>query len=212
MNPLRSLLVAGRRPGTSAFGYHRPATPIWLTLAVSSAVEILGVHLVLPAGWLRLVVLILGGLGLILVLGLWAGLVTRPYLVADDGVRVRQGLRRDLRLPWSAMLGVRAQTTRRWARAGIGANVTEEDGRLGYVVGGETRVVIMLRAPLDGASEVHLGVDDPAGMLAALQRNLDRDGDHELQQRERHQPEPAQPLQLVLPQPGVRHPQPDDHE
>ena len=58
-----------------------------------------------------------------------------------------------------------------------------EDLEVAYTVGGEPRVGLTRSEPLDGVRETHLAADDPAALLARLQRNLDRDGDHELQQR-----------------------------
>ena len=42
--------------------------------------------------------------------------------------------------------------------------------------------------------------------------DLDAGGEHQLAEGHRHQHQPAEPLELVLAQPRVGHPQPDDHE
>src|SRR5918992_2604433 len=43
-------------------------------------------------------------------------------------------------------------------------------------------------------------------------RDSDDAGDGELEERQRHQPDPGELLQLVLAQPGIADPQPDDDE
>ncbi len=174
------LLVARRRDGVRAgvagFGYHRALTPVWLPLVAVCAVELPVVHLVLPWRPVRLALLVLGVWGLLLVVGVWASHVVRPYLVDDTGVRLRQGPSGDLRVPWSAVASVAPRTVRTWS-AGLGAAVTVEGRRLGYVAGGETRIVLTLAGPLTvpagrgrtaEVDEIHLGADDPDGLLAAL--------------------------------------------
>ena len=51
-----------------------------------------------------------------------------------------------------------------------------------------------------------------ASSRSLTQRHRDDAGEHELGQRDRHQHQPAEPLQLVLAQPRVGHPEPDHHE
>jgi hypothetical protein len=175
------LLVARRRDGVRAgvagFGYHRALTPVWLTLVGVSAVELAVVHLVVPWPAARLALLVLGAWGLLLMVGLWASWVVRPYLVDDAGIRLRRGLARDLRLPWPAVASVAPRTVRTWSGAGPGTAVTVEERRMGYLAGGETRVVLTLTRPLTvpagrgrtaEVDEIHLGADDPDGLLAAL--------------------------------------------
>lgn len=168
----------GVRPGVSPFTYHRTLTAVWLPLTAVSAVEVAAVHLAVSWPPARYALLLLGSWGLLLMCGVWVSYVVRPYLVADDGVRVRHGLSRDLRLPWSAIASVAGQTTRSWANPGIGAVTTVQGRRLGYLVTGETRVVLRLVTPLTvpagrgrtaEVDEIHLGADDPDGLLAALQ-------------------------------------------
>lgn len=185
------LLVTGRRDGVPsgavAFSYHRPVTPVWLTFAGVSAVELVAVELLVPWPPVRAVLLVLGVWSLLLVLGMWAGMVVRPYVVSRDGVRLRHGTRRDVRLGAASIVAVRTRTARDWGSGGLGADVVVRQDRgherVGYVVGGETHVVLTLADPesgtdrADGADdtrprEVHIGLDDPTGFVAAVNRLL----------------------------------------
>lgn len=175
------LLVTRRRdgvgPGVVGFGYHRAVTPVWLPMIGVSAVEVPLVHLIVRQPQVRLALLVAGVWGVVMLVGMWAGCVVRPYLVGPDGLRLRHGLSRDLRLPFSAIASVTACTTTNWVNHGMGAATTVEDGRLGYLLTGETRIALHLTRPLDvpagrgrtaTVTEIHLGADDPEAMLAAL--------------------------------------------
>jgi hypothetical protein len=170
----RSLLLLligrrdGRRPGVTTVGYHRAATGLFVLLLVASAVEVPALHLIVPWQPVRLALLALGVWGVAFTAGLWASYVVRPYLFSADGVRLRHGVQRDLRLSWAQIADVRPRTVRTWAKPGFAV----EDGRLGYVVHGETNVALLLAEPIvvGGAevTEVHVGADDPAALAAAL--------------------------------------------
>jgi hypothetical protein len=162
----------GRRPGVTTVGYHRAATGLFVLLLVASAVEVPALHLIVPWRPVQLLRLALGVWGVAFTAGLWASYVVRPYLFSADGVRLRHGVQRDLRLSWAQIADVRERTVRTWAKPGFGTAVTVEDGRLGYVVHGETNVALLLAEPIvvGGAevTEVHVGADDPAALTAAL--------------------------------------------
>lgn len=167
----------GVRAGVTGFGYHRGLASVWLPLVGVAAVEVPLVHLMVPHPVVRLALLAIGVWGVTIMLGIWAAHVVRPYLVGADGIRLRHGLSRDLRLPWSAIASVDARTTTSWREHGIGAATTVQDGRLGYLVTGETRVVLRLAEPMTvpagrgrtaEITEIHLGADEPEALLAAL--------------------------------------------
>ncbi len=170
------LFVTGRRdglrPGVTTVGYHRAATGLFVLLLVSSAVEVPALHLIVPWPPVRLALLVLGVWGVTFAAGLWASYVVRPYLVSTQGVRLRHGPVHDVRISWAQIAEVRQRTVRTWAKPGFGTAVTVEDGRLGYVVHGETNVVLLLAEPIDvggaAVTEVHVGADDPAALAAAL--------------------------------------------
>ncbi|HET6532980.1 MAG TPA: hypothetical protein VFH03_20515, partial [Actinoplanes sp.] len=129
-------------------------------------------HLIVPWRPVQLALLILGVWGVTFAVGLWASYVVRPYLFSADGVRLRHGSQRDLRLRWGQIAEVRERTVRTWRKPGFGTAVTAEDGRLGYVVHGETTIALVLAEPIlvGGAevTEVHVGADDPAALTAAI--------------------------------------------
>ncbi|MEV1288174.1 hypothetical protein [Micromonospora sp. NPDC049679] len=179
------LLLIGRRDGVEAgsrvFSYHRAVTPVWLTLVAVSAVEVVAVHVMTPWASLRLALLVVGVWGLLLLLGLWASYVVRPYVVGDSGVRLRHGTARDLRLRFDELASVAPATVRAWDAGGLGAAVAVDARRLAYVVGGETRIVLTLAAPRTvpagrgrwaEVDEIHIGADDPDALLAALRSGL----------------------------------------
>jgi hypothetical protein len=170
-----SLLAIGRidgmRPGTTAVGYHRAATPIWAIALFVTCAEVPAVHLAVPWPAAKAVLLVLGVWGVLLIAGMWASYRARPYLVDTDGIRLRMGLARDIRLPWSQVSAVTPRTVCTWQGAGLGTAAVVDGDRLAYVVGGQTSVVIALTEPLTappGITEIHVGADDPAQLIAAL--------------------------------------------
>lgn len=100
-----------RRPdvsgGSRAWGYSKLATPMmWLWIFVS-ALEIPLFGLLISWPWLQITLLVLGVWSLIWMAGLLASFKVYPHLTDPDTIRVRHGVRADLRLPWSAVAAVR---------------------------------------------------------------------------------------------------------
>ena len=84
-----------RRPrvpaGSVGFTYSAPILSILIVLTVVSAVELVVVDLIVHrwAPGLRVPLLVLGGWGLVWMIGLLLGVLSRPHAVGPDGVRVR---------------------------------------------------------------------------------------------------------------------------
>lgn len=169
-----------RRPATAhpdeiPVGYAQLSTPVLLLWIFGSAVEIPVVHVLLPWESLRTVALALGVWGLLWMTGLLASLRAYPHLLAPLYLRVRQGPRVDLLVPWDAVEGVVPR--RRELPSSIRAvQVQEVDGQtdLHVAVGGETNVSLVLRRPLRlrtpggevTADRISLLVDDPKAFVA----------------------------------------------
>lgn len=103
----------GRRPdippGAAAFTHHRAMRAVRWTFVGVLVVEIAAVHLLIPAGALRMTLLLAGLYSLVWVVGyvLGAGPV-RPHLVTDDRVVVRCGLTTRIEVPLAAVADARA--------------------------------------------------------------------------------------------------------
>lgn len=183
----RSLLRWGlRRPATTdpdeiPVGYAQLSTPVLILWIFGSAVEVVVVHVLLPWESLRTVALVLGVWGLVWMIGLLASLRVYPHLMAPSYLRVRQGPRVDLLVPWDAVEAVVSR--RRELPSSIRAvQVQEVDGQtdLHVAVGGETNVSLVLRRPLTlrtaggdiTADRVSLLVDDPKVFLAQARDQL----------------------------------------
>ena len=99
-------------PGGVGFGYvGAVALLLWVFIGVS-AVELVVVHVLLPWDTVRLVADVVGIWGLVWMLGLAASYSVYPHVVADSGLRVRQGHGIDLTVPWDAIatIGVRERS------------------------------------------------------------------------------------------------------
>jgi hypothetical protein len=166
------LLVTGRvdgmRPGVTAIGYHRAATPMWVLALFVTCVEIPAVHLLVPWAPVRAALVVVGIWSVLLVAGMWASYRVRPYLVDDAGIRLRMGPARDITVAWSQVASVEARTVRTWEKAGFGTAAIQEGTRLAYVVNGQTTVLLTLHEPIGDVTAIHVGADTPTELLAAL--------------------------------------------
>jgi len=168
-------------PEERPVGYSQLVAPVLWLWIFGSAVEVVVVHLLLPWDSLRTAALVIGIWGLLWMIGLLASMRAYPHLVAPDYVRVRQGPRVDLRIPWADVESVTAR--RRELPSSIRAvQVQEADGEtdLHVAVSGETNVSMVLRRPLAlrtpggevTADRVSLMVDDPKAFLADVRQRL----------------------------------------
>src|SRR3712207_4497633 len=138
-----------RRPsvpaGAEPVGYARTATPvIWLWI-FGSAAEIPVAHLLVPWEPVRTALLVVGVWGLLWMLGMLASLHVHPHLLTAEALRVRNGARIDLRVPWDAVAQV--ETRRRDHPSSARSLQDTEDGGLAVAVGGETNLRLVLHRP-----------------------------------------------------------------
>ncbi|WP_395726578.1 hypothetical protein [Nakamurella sp.] len=102
----------GRRPdippGAAAFTHHRAMRAVRWTFVGVLVVEVAAVHLLVPAGALRVTLLLVGLYSLVWVVGyvLGAGPV-RPHLVTADRVVLRCGLTTRIEVPLAALADAR---------------------------------------------------------------------------------------------------------
>ena len=94
-------------PGASGFTYHRAALPLLVGFLVGSAIELVAVDLLVQR-WplVRIPLLVVGIWGLLWMLGLLFGYLTRPHAVGPEGIRVREGAEIDIAIPWEAVQSV----------------------------------------------------------------------------------------------------------
>ncbi|WP_203959979.1 hypothetical protein [Actinocatenispora thailandica] len=177
-----SLLLWVRRrrhgvpPDAVAVPYVAAQFGLLVTFAVLTAVELVGIELLLRAlgvpAAVRVPLLVLDGYGVLAVLGILAGCVTRPHVVTAGEVRIRYAGLFDLRIPRHLVL--RARRIRRYDERGM---VRVAGGELSVAVAAQTNVELTLREPVPvtrplgrraEAHTVRLFADDPAAALAAL--------------------------------------------
>lgn len=100
-----------RRPrvpaGATGFTYHSPVLALLVAFIVLSTVELVVVDL-LVRRWeaVRLPLLVLGLWGVVWMVGLLLGMLTRPHAVGPDGIRVRSGSEIDIDLGWDVVASV----------------------------------------------------------------------------------------------------------
>lgn len=162
--------------GAVAVPYTGPQTAMMYGLVFVSVVETVMLALLIPWPVVHLILLVLDVYGVLLVLALHAGCVTRPHVVGQDGsLRVRYGALFDLWIPAAAITVVRVE--RRFPQGRLVQ--LDPDGVLDLAVGGQTTVTVELTAPLGfvrplggrgQAGAVRFHADDPRAVVTALTR------------------------------------------
>ncbi len=178
-----------RRPdvpaGATGFRYVGSVLPVLWAFIVVSALEVVIVHVVLPWPTVRLVLDVVGVWGVVFMLGLTAALTVKPHLLDDAGMRIRNGVTTDVRVPWDAVAAV---AVRRRAREKSSAVQLDRDGDsvvLNVVVGSQTTVDVTLRRPLEvtlpsgpeTVTAIRLHADDAQGLVSAVRARLRAAGD-----------------------------------
>lgn len=178
---------ANHRPGGEVFSYLGVVRPILIAFIALSAVEIpifdLIISRLVPWQPARFIALALGAYGLIWMLGLVAMIQLRPHIVDGTGIRVRNGIKLDLTIPWEGIAAVHG----RYRSLPTSKAVQLEAHRDGLIVNlgvaGQTSVEVALREPTslalpngrrEPAVRVRLYADDPGGFVASARAHLAR--------------------------------------
>ena len=94
----------GIPPGGKAFTYHAPSAPVLAVFIVVSAIEVVVVDLLVqrwPA--VRITMLVIDIWGLMYILGLLFGFLTRPHVVTREGLTLRRGPEVNWPITWDAV-------------------------------------------------------------------------------------------------------------
>lgn len=142
---------------------------VWLFIGIT-AVEIAVVEFLVPWPALRLVLLLVGVYGMLIMAGFIAVNRTRPHVLTPEDIRLRCGSLADLHIPLDGVSSV----SRDLRGAGYGPVITGDVLTLG--VGGRTQVTITLTAPTDVHAgkatgivrAVRIAADDPRTAVALL--------------------------------------------
>jgi hypothetical protein len=169
-------------PGSVPFSYAAGAAPILWVFVGMSAVEIPILHLLLPAGWWRVLALVLGAWGLLWMIGLLATFKMHPHEAGDPGIRIRNGTGVDFSVPWSAVEAVSSHRKSLEKSRTVQVAETALGPVLQIVVASQTNVAIRLREPLavpvrrspGPVVEIRIYADDPPGFVAAAKDRLAR--------------------------------------
>lgn len=174
-----------RRPavphGGTPFGYRGPAAAPILAFFGLSALETVILDVIVSHlgawSWLRVLLLVLGIWGAVLMLGMFAGVTVHPHVVAPSGLRVRHGATFDAHIPWDAVAAVRE------VRGGRSGRSVQVDGdTLHVVVVGQTTVALTLTRPVTVAlspertadiTALQLYADDAAALVAAVRTRIE---------------------------------------
>jgi len=175
-----------RRPrvptGSVGFTYSAPILSILIVLTVVSAVELVVVDVIVHrwAPGIRVPLLILGGWGLIWMIGLLLGVLTRPHAVGPDGVRVRFAADVDIPVSWDDVYSVGRR--RRTRTVGEPALIVDDDGSatLHVRVGDETNLEIVLERAVTVRTtrgpavvrRIAFYADDPKAYLEEVRRHI----------------------------------------
>ena len=168
------LWVGGRQhgvpPGAVAIPYGRDGRAVGIALLVVGFVELVVVELVIPWPTVRLVLLLLGVYGALIVLGFIAGPIVRPHVLTEDSLRLRASTWADVTLPLDMII----RTSQR--RGGADGTFAFTGATLVLAVDNQTQ----LHLELDGsrtfrqgrqsgsADSVRFSADDPAAAANAI--------------------------------------------
>ncbi|WOX24679.1 hypothetical protein [Streptomyces solicathayae] len=167
------LWVMRRRVGVGAaaraFSHARDQAALMYGFAFVCLVETVGMsYLLADLPVVHAVVLVLDVYTVMFVLGLHAASVTRPHVLSDDSLRLRQGAHVDVRVPLGLIASVRHESLFTHDKA---------DGELDLAVGSQTSVTVELseavNAPrfLGGPRAVRIlrfHADEPRELVRAL--------------------------------------------
>ena len=168
--------------GSVAFTYSAPILSVLIVFTVLSAVELVVVDLIVHrwAPVLRVPLLVLGIWGLVWLIGLLLGVLTRPHAVGSDGVRVRFAADVDIPVSWDDVYSVGRR--RRTRQDGEPALIVDDGGSatLHVRVGDETNLEIVLEHDVTVRTtrgpavvrRIAFYADDPKAYLEEVRRHI----------------------------------------
>lgn len=168
--------------GAVAVPYHRPVTGILTIFIVLSALEVPIVDLIVhPWPFVRIPLLILGIWGVIFMLGMLAGYLTRPHAVGVDGLRIRQSTDLEIALTWDDVLSVARRREIRHNGPKFTPGRSDDAWTLHLPMQDETNLSIELEAPIEVAmpqgvlsiDEIRFWADDPTAFMDAARPHLE---------------------------------------
>lgn len=180
-----ALMTVSRRwrrpPADSEFSYSRGLRMLmsvllaWVVIEVPLLVFI--AQLLIPWGWSRLALLLVGLYAVWWVASTWASFITLPHAIHGGALHLHVGALARMIVPLVDVADV-SRLHRAWNHL-LGPSV--EGGTVGFPIGGETAIRIRLLRPSKlrrifgrdlEAAAIHVQVDDADRMLTALSRAL----------------------------------------
>ena len=166
-------------PGTTPIGYSRLAAPmLWLWI-FGSATEVVVLDVLLSRWWtpLRIPLLVVGVWGLVWMLGMMAAYRTRPHLLGDESIQVRDGIHARVDVPLDRIASIRSVDH---DLPGLMRSVHVEGDLVLVGVGSRTNLELVLTGPTTmtipagptTVSRVGLWVDEPREVAETLRRRL----------------------------------------
>lgn len=153
---------------------------LWVIIVVS-AVELVGVHLILPWAAVRMVADTLSLVVLVWILGQLASLSVYPHLATGSGLRIRNGAAIDITVPWDsiATIGVRERSCDGPRTLHVDRD-EQGSGVLSVVMASRTNVDVTLRCPLvvpvgkgeEPVMALRLYADDARGLVSRAKERL----------------------------------------
>lgn len=159
-------------PRDIAVGYAREQRPVILIFMFVAAIEAVAFFFLIPWPVAHLVLLVLDVQTLEMILAILAAQATRPHVVSESELRIRNGAVFDMRVPRASI--VSARVARRYDHMGT---LVVADGEMALALSHQTNVVIQLsepvtvpswRGPRGEATTLRIYADDPKQMVDAL--------------------------------------------
>ncbi|MEV4247291.1 hypothetical protein AB0J63_28225 [Streptosporangium canum] len=157
----------------AAIGYDRGLRVILWAMVVTSPLELVVVHHLLPWAWVRWAHLVLAVAAVLWSLGFIASLWVYPHAVDDERLRIRFGGLLDVVIPVRLIESVRAERVSK-GQSKLAEMVGET---LSVEVGGMTNLVVRLREPYEvngfgRVRAVRFTADDPREAVRQVTRYI----------------------------------------
>lgn len=167
--------------GANGFSYDKPVRTILVVFIVLSAVEIPLIDLLVHRiPWLRWPFIALGVWGVVTMVGILLGHLTRPHAVGPRGIRVRHGGEVDIDLPWEAVRSVERRQHALTGAPQLSLTGAGDAQVLNHVVQDHSDIEIVLEEPMllrlpqgeATVSALRISVDEPAAFMDAVRTHI----------------------------------------